>query len=159
MQFSVRPLDREWRRAGRAHERRIDGYAMGGNSGSDIRAKRFDFSTFRSLEQEKGQLALAIMREARALNHPAYAFLSSTACWKLLRRWSRAGAWMNGANSIQPRPASPGDVASRSCAVRGWADTACIVKPRAAGIAHARHNRSSIPDDPADHRRSVRNCR
>src|ERR1019366_8201371 len=55
----------------------------------------FDFSYLPEPEQEKGQLALAIMREARGLNHPAYAFLSFYRVLEVALEDGRArGAWM-----------------------------------------------------------------
>jgi hypothetical protein len=55
----------------------------------------FDFSYLPQPEQEKGKLALAIMREARALNHPAYAFLSFYRVLEVAFEDGRArGAWM-----------------------------------------------------------------
>lgn len=55
----------------------------------------FDFSYLPEPEQEKGRLALAIMREARALNHPAYAFLSFYRVLEVAFEDGRVrGAWM-----------------------------------------------------------------
>lgn len=113
----------------------------------------FDFSYLPEPEQEKGQLALAIMREARALNHPAYAFLSFYRVLEVAFEDGRArGAWMTEQLDHILDPRARGVIAQ----LRSDGVTDIGVHLQTSGrqaIAHARHKPIINPDDPADHRR------
>ena len=113
----------------------------------------FDFSYLPEPEQEKGRLALAIMREGRALNHPAYAFLSFYRVLEVAFTDGRArGAWMTEQidHILDPRAR---EVIAR---LRSDGVVDIGVHLQTSGrqaIAHARHEPIINPDDPAHHRR------
>jgi hypothetical protein len=113
----------------------------------------FDFSYLPEPTDEKRQLALAIMREARALNHPAYAFLSFYRVLEIAFEDGRArGAWM----SKQIDQIADPRVKEVIAQLRSVGVTDVGVHLQTSGrqaIAHARHKPIINPDDPADHRR------
>ena len=113
----------------------------------------FDFSYLPEPEQEKGQLELAIMREARALNHPSYAFLSFYRVLEVAFEVGRArGTWM----TEQLDHLLDHRAQSVIAQLRGEGVSDIGVHLQTSGrqaIAHAAYKPIINPDDPADHRR------
>lgn len=113
----------------------------------------FDFSYLPEPEQEKEKLALAIMREARAINHPAYAFLSFYRVLEVaFEDGRRRGSWMTEQLDRIADPRARDVIAQ----LRSDGVTDIGVHLQTSGrqaIAHARHKPIINPDDPADHRR------
>ena len=113
----------------------------------------FDFSYLPEPSDEKAQLALAIMREGRGLNHPAYAFLSFYRVLEVALHDGRArGEWMKAHVNLIRDPRAQ-EVIARLKA-DGVEDIGVhLQKSGRQAIAHARSKPIINPDDPADYRR------
>jgi hypothetical protein len=93
------------------------------------------------------------MREARAFNHPAYAFLSLYCVLEVAFEDRRArGAWMTEQLDHILDPRARGVIARLRA--EGVAEIGVHLQTSGRqAIAHARHKPIINPDDPADHRR------
>jgi hypothetical protein len=113
----------------------------------------FDFSYLPEPSDEKAQLALAIMREGRGLNHPAYAFLSFYRVLEVALGDGKArGEWMKAQIDLIRDPRAIEAIARLKA--DGVDDIGVhLQKSGRQAIAHAKSKPIINPDDPADYRR------
>jgi hypothetical protein len=113
----------------------------------------FDFSYLPEPADEKAQLALAIMREGRGLNHPAYAFLSFYRVLEVaLGDGKKRGKWITAhIDQIRDQRATEVIAQLRANGVQDIGEH--LQKSGRHAIAHARSNPIINPDEPADARR------
>jgi hypothetical protein len=113
----------------------------------------FDLSYFPEPSDEKGQLALAIMREGRGVNHPAYAFLSFYRVLEVALGDGKArGRWMLEHIEQIGDPRAKEVIAKLRA--NGVDDIGVhLQKSGRQAIAHANSKPIINPDDPVDYRR------
>ena len=113
----------------------------------------FDFFYLPEPSSEKAQLALAIMREGRGLNHPAYAFLSFYRVLEVAFEDGRKrGQWMTShIDQLQNQRAK--EVIAQLRAANVDDVGVHLQKSGRQAIAHAAQKPIINPDDPADARR------
>lgn len=126
---------------------------LGGKApGVTLRAT-FDFSDVREPKDERGRLALALMREGRGLNHPSYSFLAFFRVLELAIPAGKArGDWITA--NIDNISGHRGREALKE--LRRTVDGDIGVHLRESGrhaIAHAAAEPIIDPDDPRDARR------
>ncbi len=117
--------------------------------------EEFDLSYFPEPASERALLALALMREGRGLNHPAYAFLSFFKVLEVAfpnrtaRFWKK---WMSdNAGSIRRHEVAAALVELQA---KGIADIgAHLYESGRCAVAHAAKSPIIDPDDPSDTRR------
>jgi hypothetical protein len=115
--------------------------------------KEFDLAYFPEPSDEKTLLALALMREGRALNHPGYAFLSFYRVLEVAFTDGRArGEWI--ASHVGTLSDHRGKEAVAKLRAQGVADIGVHLRDsNRQAMAHARQEPIIDPDDPADARR------
>jgi len=113
----------------------------------------FDFSYFPEPSDEKAQLALAIMREGRGLNHPAYAFLSFYRVLEVaVADGRKRGEWITAHIERIANPQATEIIGKLKA--DGVTDIGeHLQKSGRQAIAHARSKPIINPDDPRDARR------
>jgi len=113
----------------------------------------FDLSDLPQIREDRGKLALALMREGRGLNHPAYAFLSFFRALETAIPDGRArGAWITAQiDNIEGHGAKEA-LADLRTRVQGDVGEHLRDSGRHA-IAHAKADPIINPDDPRDARR------
>jgi len=113
----------------------------------------FDFSYLPEPTDEKAMLALALMREGRGLNHPAYAFLSFYRVLEVaFEDGKKRGAWMAANIDTVRNPRAQEAITKLKAA--GVSDIGMhLQKSSRQAIAHARQKPIINPDDPTDARR------
>jgi hypothetical protein len=115
----------------------------------------FDFSYLPEPPTEKGRLALALMREGRSLNHPAYAFLSFYKVLEVaLPDGRKRGAWMTThIDLLRDGRAKEAVTKLRANAVEDVGEH--LQKSGRQAIAHASSHPVIDPDDPMHGRRLI----
>lgn len=113
----------------------------------------FDLSYFPELADERALLGLALMREGRGLNHPAYAFLSYYRVLEVAFPNGRArGRWMDAKVDLLNDPRAKDAI--KALRASGVQDVGThLQKTNRQAIAHAGHGPIIDPDDPSDGRR------
>jgi hypothetical protein len=112
----------------------------------------FDLSDLPRIQDDRGRLALALMREGRGLNHPAYAFLSFFRVLEVaIPNGQARGAWVNDNLDNLQGPAKEALQKLRET-VEGDVGVHLRESGRHA-IAHAKADPIINPDDPRDARR------
>ena len=113
----------------------------------------FDFTDLPQIEHDRAKLALALMREGRGLNHPAYAFLSFFRVLETaIPDGQVRGFWVtNNIENIEGHRAKEA-LAKLKKTVQGDIGTHLKNSGRHA-IAHAKSDPIINPDDPRDARR------
>jgi len=113
----------------------------------------FDLSDLPVIENGAGKLALALMREGRGLNHPAYSFLSFfRALEASIPDGKLRGAWMTVNVERLDGPRVKDAMDKLKATVQGDIGTHLRESGRHA-IAHAKADPIINPDDPRDARR------
>ncbi|WP_296746323.1 methylamine utilization protein MauJ [Mesorhizobium sp.] len=129
--------------------------ALDKKSGFAIR-EPFDFTELICPEEEEPRIALALVREARSLNHHGYAFLSY---WRVLElAFPKAADRVSWMNATLPTLKGTGvQEAKDSIAAEGAEDTcAHLFASGRCAIAHATGKPVINPDDPRDASRLYR---
>lgn len=112
----------------------------------------FDFSYLPEPADEKAQLALALMREGRGLNHPAYAFLSFFRVLEVALPAKKRREWITAHLDIfRDHRAKEALAKLRANGINDIGTH--LHKSGRHAIAHAHSNPIINPDDPADMRR------
>lgn len=107
--------------------------------------KEFDFLYFPHPENDKQKLALALMREARSLNHPAYSFLTYYRVIEVAVPAKQRGDWINAqCSTLQHHRAKE---AIKKLIDKGVDIQDHIYKGRRQAIAHASSDPIVDPDD------------
>lgn len=107
--------------------------------------KEFDFLYFPQPENDKQKLALALMREARSLNHPAYSFLAYYRVIEAAIPAKQRADWINGqCSTLQNHRARE---AIKKLIDQGVDIQDHIYKGRRQAIAHASSDPIVDPDD------------
>lgn len=127
---------------------------MGLNNTSGIAIRDgFDFSDLKEAPDDRGKIALALIREGRGLNHPAYAFLSFfRALETAIPHGPTRGAWVTANIDNIPGHRAAEALAKLRQNVAGDIGEHLRDSGRHA-IAHARDEPIINPDDPRDARR------
>jgi hypothetical protein len=126
---------------------------LGGKGGGVILRDTFDFSEVHEAADERGRMALALMREARGLNHPAYAFLSFFRVLEVAIPNGKArGDWV--AANLE----NAGDHRAKEAVAKlretGIEDIGVHLRESGRhAIAHAKADPIINPDDPRDAKR------
>lgn len=115
--------------------------------------EEFDLSYFPTVQERRTSLALALMREGRGLNHPAYAFLSFYRILEVAFPDGRKRkAWVTGGiDRIEDHRAKEALTKLKSRGIANVGDH--LFESGRCAIAHARGGRIVDPDDPSDYRR------
>lgn len=113
----------------------------------------FDLSDLPQIQDDRGKIALALMREGRGLNHPAYAFLSFYRVLETaIQNGQSRGDWItNNIDNIEGHRAKEAlsklrETVNGDIGVHLWNSGRCA-------IAHAKAEPIINPDDPRDARR------
>jgi hypothetical protein len=103
-------------------------------------------------ESDQAKLALALMREGRALNHPGYAFLSFYRVLEVCLSGNKRKSWLSeNVERIEDRRGKEALQILKSTGVGDIGDH--LYRSGRQAIAHASENPIIDPDEPADSRR------
>jgi hypothetical protein len=116
-------------------------------------AHEFDLSYLPEPTDERASLALALMREGRTLNHPAYAFLSFYRVLEVaIPHGTKRGTWINNPiDVIRDHRAKEVIDSLRAAGVKQIGDH--LYKTNRQAIAHAAEKPIIDPDEPSHGRR------
>jgi hypothetical protein len=123
------------------------------NSGGIMLRETFDFTEVREPPDKRAKLSLALMREGRGINHPAYAFLSFFRVVEIaIPNGKKRGEWVaSQVENLRDHRAREALEKLKACGVKDVG--VHLFESGRCAIAHAKADPIINPDDPRDARR------